>query len=216
MNYIDIVNSVLRRMREDTVSSLYENRKSSVVAELVNDAKRNVENSHNWTALRKDLTIATAANIGSYRLVGSSNRATILDVRNETSSNVLRQVPAEWVRRQQLINTSSGLTKPSYWASDGVHSSGDTLIRFWPTPNDVYVIKAFCIIRTPDLEAEGDTLTIPHQPVLTLATAMAIQERGGVDSIEIQTAFALAQKSLGEHVMLDSGMNPDEMIWRPE
>lgn len=216
MNYLDIVNSVLRRMREDTVSSLYENRQSSVVAELINDAKRHVENAHNWSALRTDLTIATAGGINSYRLVGSTNRATIMDVRNVTSSAMIRQVPASWIRRQDIITNSPGETRPSYWASDGVHSSGDMLLRLWPTPDDVYVIKAFCIIRDPDLAAEGDQLTIPSQPVLMLATAMAAQERGGVDSIDVQSAYTLAQKSLGEHVMLDAGLNPDEQIWYPQ
>lgn len=215
MNYIDIINSVLRRMRERQVTSLYENQQSSVVAELVNDAKRYVENAHDWTALRQNIIVTTADGIGSYSLLGTGNRATIIDVRETSVGSIIRQVPAAWVRRKEVISDLV-TSRPSYWSSDGVDASGDAKIKFWPTPNDTYTMDIFAVVRTPELSAEGDEVTIPVQPILLMATAMAIQERGGADSIETQSAYTLAQKSLGEHVMLDAALNPEEQIWYPQ
>jgi len=212
MNYLDMINSVLRRLREGTVSSIYQNEFSSVVAEFVNDAKREVEDAHDWSALRTDLTIVTNAGTNSYRLNGSQNKATIIDVRNITSQSMLRPVASSYIRRQDLVS-SPGQTQPQFWTLEGIHSSGDSQIKFWPTPDDVYTIKVHAIVRTPELEAEGDTVGIPSKPIVLLATAMAAQERGGVDSMDMQSQYQLAKNALADAIMYDAAKNPDEMIW---
>ena len=45
MTYLDIVNNVLRRMREDEVSSIAETTYSKMVGDFVNDAKGIIETS---------------------------------------------------------------------------------------------------------------------------------------------------------------------------
>ena len=50
MTYLQLVNSVLRRIREDEVSSVSQNNYSKLIGEFVNDAKRTVEDSYDWTA----------------------------------------------------------------------------------------------------------------------------------------------------------------------
>lgn len=212
MDYLDMVNSVLRRLREDTVSSLYENRQSSVVAEFVNDAKRVVEDAHDWSALRTDLTFATGDGISEYPLPGSMNRATIIDARDQTNQAMLNETTSAWLRRQSLTN-NPGTTRPSRYAMEGVDSSGDSIIKLWPTPDSAYIIKVHCVVRTPELSAEGDTPSIPTQPIILLAHALAAQERGDVDSGDLQSLFGYARKSLADAVMYDAAKNRDEQIW---
>ena len=53
MTYIEIVNSVLVRLREEKVDSVNDTEYSSLIAQIVNVAKRDVENAYNWEALRK-------------------------------------------------------------------------------------------------------------------------------------------------------------------
>ena len=53
MTYIEIVNSVLVRLREEKVDAVNENEYSSLIGQLVNVAKRDVENAFNWEALRR-------------------------------------------------------------------------------------------------------------------------------------------------------------------
>ena len=43
MTYLDLVNNVLRRLREDEVSSVSESSYSKLVGDFVNDAKQFVE-----------------------------------------------------------------------------------------------------------------------------------------------------------------------------
>ena len=59
MTYLQLVNSVLRRLREDEVTSVSQNSYSKLIGEFVNDAKRSVEDAYDWTALRTTLTVTT-------------------------------------------------------------------------------------------------------------------------------------------------------------
>jgi hypothetical protein len=61
MTYLNIVNNVLRRMREDEVTSVSSSTYSKMVGDFVNDAKRIIEDSWDWSALRTTLTITTTA-----------------------------------------------------------------------------------------------------------------------------------------------------------
>ena len=52
MTYLNLVNNVLRRLREDEVSSVTDNTYSKMVGDFVNDAKKMVEDAWDWSALR--------------------------------------------------------------------------------------------------------------------------------------------------------------------
>ena len=80
MTYLEIVNSVLIRLRENEVQSVNENSYSKLIGELVNDAKRIVEDSWDWHALRTTFTVNTVAGTFSYQLSGSDVGLKTLDV----------------------------------------------------------------------------------------------------------------------------------------
>ena len=63
MTYLDLINGVLRRLREDTVTTANETDYSQLVGEFVNDAKKQVELAHKWSALRTTVTLST--NVGT-------------------------------------------------------------------------------------------------------------------------------------------------------
>ena len=60
MTYLNLVNSVLRRLREEEVSSVQSSTYSKMAGDFVNDAKRIVEDSWDWSALRLVCTSDTA------------------------------------------------------------------------------------------------------------------------------------------------------------
>jgi hypothetical protein len=74
MTYLQLVNSVLRRLREDEVTTVGQTSYSKLIGEFVNDAKRTVEDSYDWTALRTTLTVSTTTDTFNYVLTGSQNR----------------------------------------------------------------------------------------------------------------------------------------------
>ena len=90
MTYLDIVNNILKRLRERTVSTVNESSYSSLIAVIVNDAKESVENAWNWSALRTTLSATTTSGIFNYELNGSLNSLTVLDATNVTDNFFFR------------------------------------------------------------------------------------------------------------------------------
>jgi len=64
--YLQLVNDVLVRLREAQVSSVAQTSYSALIGALVNDAKREVEDAWQWSALLDYLTFNCIANITSY------------------------------------------------------------------------------------------------------------------------------------------------------
>lgn len=211
MDYLDLVNNVLRRMRADTVSGVNENVLSTLVGDLVNDAKRQVEDSWDWSALRTTLTIPTVSGTAQYSLTGSQNRATIIDAINTTSQHFLQQKSQTWGRWNDLSTAGNG--KPAFYVTNEPDSSGDTQITLYSTPDAVYLIDFSVVLRTADLSAEGDTISIPHQPVIQLAFAMALRESGEAGGNTAQEQFGVASRMLSDAIAQDSALNPTDMIW---
>ena len=86
MTYLNLVNNVLRRLREDEVSNVQDTTYSKMVGDFVNDAKRMVEDAWDWSALRTTLTITTSSDVFNYALTGSQNRIKALNVINDTAN----------------------------------------------------------------------------------------------------------------------------------
>ena len=101
--YLETVNNVLKRLRERTVATVDETPYSSLIGVLVNDAKREVEDSHNWSGLRVTLSTSTTADVFNYELNGSGNRITILDVINDTTNVFMQPKSSQWMNEKFLL-----------------------------------------------------------------------------------------------------------------
>jgi hypothetical protein len=93
MTYLNLVNNVLRRLREDTVSTVTNDTYSTMVGDFVNDAKQLVENAWDWSNLRSTLTLTTAADDYTYSLTGYQDQGKILNMINDTSNIVMEYRP---------------------------------------------------------------------------------------------------------------------------
>ena len=214
MNYLDLVNNVLRRMRENTVVSLYQNEQSTVVADFINDARRQVEEAHDWSCLYTDLSINTVADTYEYELNGTDNRATVRDARNLTQGCWMTPTTTAYIRGQQLSD-DPGTSAPSRYTLAGTSADGDAMVQVWPTPDGIYTLSFNVSLRGSDLLAEGDETPLPHMPIIHLAHAMAALERGAVDGADAQALASIAKKSLGDAIMYDMAKQPENNIWYP-
>ena len=68
MTYLNLMNNVLRRLREEEVTSVTATTYSKMVSDYINDAKKMVRKSNDWSALRETLTISTTASDNTYSL----------------------------------------------------------------------------------------------------------------------------------------------------
>jgi hypothetical protein len=212
MNYIQLVNSVLRRLRETEVSSVADNAYSKLIGEFVNDAKRQAEDAYPWNALSDTLTASTATDIFNYVLVGSGQRFRVIDVLNDTSNSIVQVATTRWMDEQFLL-TSVQKGSPAYYNFNGVNSNGDTQVDLFPIPNGVYQIRFNVIKPQVALSADSDKLLIPSEPVIFNATARALAERGEDGGIASGEMYSIYKQSLADAIAIESGRYIEESAW---
>jgi hypothetical protein len=212
MTYLQLVNSVLRRLREDEVSSVSQNSYSKLIGEFVNDAKRTVEDSYDWTALRTTLTVSTDTTSFNYILTGSQNRMKVLDVINDTSDFFMQYRGSRWMDNAFLIETPP-LGSPQFYSFNGVDVNGDNGVDVYPKPDGVYQLRFNVVLRTEDFTTDTERLGVPSSPVIQLATALGARERGETGGTSAAELFALADNTLADAIAIDASQHPEENIW---
>lgn len=208
MNYLDLVNGVLTRLREPmtTTVSVVQDPVVNLAKNFVNDAKRYVENAHGWNATRKIWQFGTEDTVSSYTLDETSGGARITGV--EVDGHVLEQ----WDLKA-LIAGDMRFGKPYRWAWEGTDDSGNIMMRLDPAPKGVYPVTVLGWRVLPDLKRDTDILRLPDQPVLYYALALAARERGEVGGQTAQEIFAMAQQYITDAIALDATLSPTEFIW---
>jgi hypothetical protein len=212
MTYLNLVNNVLRRLREEEVASVTDNTYSKMVGDFVNDAKKLVEDSWDWSGLRTTLTVTTTSGIFNYVLTGSQNKIKVLDVINDTSNVFMEYQTAHWFN-DKYLNQDPVSGSPDYYTYNGVDSNGDTQVDIYPKPDGVYSLRFNCILRNDELSADTDELVIPSQPVIHMAVALLARERGETGGTSAAEYFGIADKYLSDAIALDAQKHPEEVIW---
>ena len=212
MTYLQLVNNVLKRLRERTVNSVSESSYSELIGVLVNDAKSEIENAWNWSALRNTLTLTTSSGIFNYELNGTGNNFSVMDVVSE-DGNYFMEYRTQHDFNQFYLNQTPTSGIPRYYNFNGVSADGDTLVDVYPKPDNTYTIYFNIIQRTGDLTNNSDTLTVPSQPVLLLAYAKAVEERGEDAGMSSTSAYATAARVLNDAIAQDAQRHTEELEW---
>ena len=211
MTYLQIVNSVLRRLREDEVASVSENNYSKLIGDFVNEAKREVEDAWNWNQLRTTIQVTCTPSTWRYTLTGAGNRHRIMQVVNDTNNHEMHKASYTWMNLQFTgDNPSEG--SPIYWDING-NTSGDPDVDLYPIPNTADVINFNMVIPQDDLSSDSDTLTVSQWPVILGAFAKAVSERGEDGSTQFAEAMGNYQHALSDAISLDAYHLPAELNW---
>jgi len=212
MTYLDLVNNILKRLRERTVSTVNESAYSTLIGVLVNDAKEEIENSWNWSALRTTLSATTVSGTFNYELNGTQNRFKVLDVVNDTSNFFMTYRTASEFNNW-FLNQTPANGAPRYYSFNGISDDGDTLVDLYPIPNGAYDLRFNIIMPQAELSADSDVLLIPSKTVQMLAYAKAVEERGEDGGASANSAYATAARVLNDAIAFDSAKHPEEIIW---
>ena len=219
MTYRELINQVLIRLREDTIAtdwssdindsttvSAYE----KVIGALVNDAKRHVEQRHDWLNLRSTVDISTVNGTKNYNL-SSGQEIKIIDSINNNTGMHLQQVSKVYINTVKYPSDDTG--EPLYYGFNGSDTSNNLKIDLSPVPTEAHTIS-FDIIKFQATLAEADTvLSVPEKPVVLGAWAMAISERGEDGGTQSSLMAQEANEALKQAIMLDSGNTQYESDW---
>ena len=212
MNYLAAINSVLVRLRERQVESINENDYSSLIGILINDSIQEVEQTWDWSALRQSLTVTTSNGVFNYQLTGSQNSIKVLGVVNATTESDVAYQTANWFN-DRYLTPSPATGSPSYYSFNGVSTDGDTLVDLYPKPDAVYTVRFNVVQRSEDLEAPSTRILCPHRPIVLLAYAKAVEERGEDNGQTGNSAYIAAANSLSNAIALDASKHPEETEW---
>ncbi len=211
--YLELVNDVLKRLREPVVTSVGDTDYSRMIGVMINDAKREVEDAYDWNALSDTLTAVTAAGVFNYVLEGSRTRFRVIDVYNDTKDWEMRYAPTTWMNRQFLI-TDNQSGSPEYFNFNGVDANGDTQVDLYPVPDGEYTLRFNMIIPQADLSSDNDRILVPSHLVSMLAHSKAIAERGEDSGVMASEAYQMYRLALSDAVAIERNHYLEEMVWK--
>ena len=219
MTFRGLINEVLIRLREDTISADWSgdiNDSSTVsayqkvIGALVNDSKRHVEERHDWLNLRETVDIATVNGTENYNL-SSGQEIKIMDAINNTTGMHLRQVGRTYINTVTYPSQNTG--EPLYYGFNGSDASNNLKVDLSPIPTEAHTIS-FDILKYQDELAEAATvISVPEKPVILGAWARAIAERGEDGGTQSSLMAIEASEALKQAIIRDSGNTRYETDW---
>jgi hypothetical protein len=221
MIYVDLINAVLRRLRESSISGNWSGTLPSattvsdyqkLIGDLVNESKREVEDAWNWSILRSNPTITTVADTQAYTLTGTTERTRILMAQEQSNGTILQEMSDPYLQFTKYPASSVQKTIPHYYSVTGIDSgTGELTVEFEPVPDAAYNITFRTVTPQDDFDAALDNLKVPHMPVILGAWARAIAERGEDGGSMSDIVFGQYQNALSDAIQIDAGRTVGEI-----
>lgn len=209
MTYLELVNDVLLRLREQTVSTVALTPYSQLIGKFVNDAKRQIEDAFDWNALGQEIDVTTSAGVYEYSLAGAGQKFRVSSEPLNTTSNVVMSniTVADMRRKQNLQPIVTAV--PNQYCFEGVDGNGDAKVQLWGRPNGVYTIKFFLAVPQATLSSDNTSVLVPDVLVAQNAYARALVERGEDGGLSSSEAYALYRSMLSDYIALEATRFPE-------
>lgn len=213
MNFLQLVNEVLIRLREQQVDSVNLTEYSTLIGRFVNEAKREVEDAHNWSVLHKNINITATNPTVNYTLGNSNNRTRIDYCYNSTKKWMLQNLNRIEMASMADINYTPSTNDVIYYSIDGRNSNGNIKIKVYPIPISTQTLTFKCIVPQNNLVANTDVMFVPEEPVILNAYLRAISERGEDNGRLSDMQSAQYTRSLQDHIAIDKNYNDSDTLW---
>jgi len=214
--FLSLVNDVLVRLREPTVSTVAENTLSTLVGKFVNDAKRECSDAYDWDAFNTAITITTTASqYTGYSLTGAGTRFRVINVLDITDYGTLLPTTVNEIEKRVFSTASPQNADPSEYAFKGVDSNGDSQVMLWPIPVKTSSLRFSLVVPETDMTADSDTTKLAKEPIVLGALARALVERGEDGGLSSSECYALAKKALADVIAIELARSPENDAWIP-
>lgn len=235
MTYLELVNKVLRRLRESQVGSVSETDYSQLIGDFVNDAKRTVEDAWQWSQLIDWVSYETVAGQYNYSLNNAFDAVTGVQGaplrerarfrRNPETGEILSFIsyPPGKEGKLKEFAFDRDFDQRAYEISSSTRGTPDSVglqplfpleegkinknLVLWPIPDTTGLITTTYFTNPQnDLENNSDVIMVPHEPVFLQAYLNAIYERGEELGERIELVGQKAQTSLQDAISHDAAM----------
>ena len=92
-------------------------------------------------------------------------------------------------------------------------ANGDSQVDVFPKPDGVYTLRFDVVKPEDELENDTDATVLPKSPIVLLAWAKAIEERGEDGGINVSSQYGVAKQSLHDHIAIEASRRPDKTEW---
>jgi YD repeat-containing protein len=222
LTYLDIVNKVLTKLREDTVTSVDYNDYSALIGEFVNDAKKEVESAWEWSVLRTAVSFNSSIGVRTYSLSSSTNedsrlvydenqRPMAFDVTAGTQIQLYEYIEDRLQREYLLQYPVQTIEQPAYFSLTQLGTGFQ--VNFLETPSAVRNYTFYFIVPQEELSNDVDTCSVPWRPVRDLALMFALDERGEEIGEPGGRAERRFHESLANAIAIDSKKDPHKLVF---
>jgi len=219
MTYLDLINAVLVRLRENpvTTDNFQQDPYYRMIGASVNDAKDIVENAWQWSQLRGTDEVSVLQGATQVTLPDSAERDYLISsILVQESGAYLRWAPLDWIkaRYRNRYNKPVDQGNTFYYGFDlDDPTTGNQTIAIYPPTNKNINLNVSNVAHQQNLSNWDDRLLVPALPVYSMATALASRERGEVGGAPVSELFTFADRVLSDAIAYDSSRFPEELIW---
>lgn len=221
LTFLQIINRVLARLRESSVSNYNDTDYSSMIGSIVNTVKSEIEAAWQWHAMRETYSVTTLNNTSQYTLTGAGMAAKVIDAWNTTVGLKLEKGTYDDFNRKFFGVGSNAVQtgSPTQYLQAGLDANHDPVVDLWPIPVTGYLDTVKFNVYTPqdDLAANGTVPLVPQDVLIEETIARALIERGdeGAQQPAPGETF-IKQDLLDSAIAADRGYDDTEMDWELE
>ena len=212
MTYLEAVNAVLLRLRQSPVSSWDASDYTKLVGQFVNEAKREVEDAHEWHGLRTTIDASVVADDTDAVFNGASQRTRIIRVYNATDDTAMFQKERNRIIYYRNTGTQTA-SQPCFYSMKGYSADSELEIELWPTSDGSYTLTLDCINPQADLASNATLIVVPPAAVKLRAVALALAERGDDQGQTFSQVMQEYQIALTDAVNRDKDNGPYYEAW---
>lgn len=229
----ELLNRALKITTSDTIdtgANILSGDVEIMLGEVANELKEEIEDAHNWRALRQEVTISLSASENSKTITEANERSRVIrihephygelvplvfDTTDANSPYRLHELDLPELLRRRTMDPNT-TADPCYFALD--NSSGDTLkIEVYPTPADARTIKAQLIIPQARLDGTqsadlATTIKIPVRPIVMGLVRYILEERGEELGINSMYSEEKERQALQDAISRDRAEGGDDSL----
>jgi len=202
MTYLDLVNAVLRRLREEPVTSVVETDYAQLIGSFVNDAIRMVALEHQWSVFYTVISVNTVTGASELAIPDTNTNSSVYYVKNASTDKQLQQ--SGFTELDDLLTrTVVDHGEPIKYDVLNVNANGELVLRLWPIPDAVYTLKVSALVEAGELVNDTDITSLPSNLIILAATAKALEERGEDTGANPNTLWNQYERQLGFEIAKD-------------